>query len=85
MVNFLLSQTSSVRIVLPSLCAQFLPELRFTGQGESHHWPKLLWQKHLPETGETSHNKCLFQQEVHILISYTEMCASLFIDLTSMI
>lgn len=57
MVGFpLVCQTSSVRAVLPSLCAQFLPELRFTGQSQSHHWPKLLWQKHLPEAGEILKN-----------------------------
>lgn len=75
MVNFLLCQTSSVRAVLPSLCAQFLPELRFTGQSQSHHWPKLLWQKHLPETGE----------EVNFLVGYRKICVSLFSNLTYMI
>lgn len=64
-------QTSSVRAVLPSVCAQFLSELRFPGPSQSHHWPKLLWQKHLPETGEIV-RKTLSQQLVQILINYTE-------------
>lgn len=42
--------------MLSCVCGQLLPELRVAGQSQDHHWPQLIWQEHLPQTGGTVHN-----------------------------